>query len=93
MAGPPGGVRNEEESEVSDADEEIEFEIKRLPSARFQAKLHLLRRGRWWPPEAMICASEQEAMGWINGRLAIRGFEEAYDVDRVFRAGTGGNRD
>jgi hypothetical protein len=68
-------------AEVSDVDDEIEFEIQRLPGARFHAKLHLFRRGRWWPSETRICASELEAMRWINGRLAIRGFEEPYDLE------------
>jgi hypothetical protein len=66
--------------EMSDAGDEIEFEVKRLPRPVFQAKLHLFRRGRWWPPEVRICDSELEAMRWINGRLAIRGFEEVYEL-------------
>ena len=67
--------------EVSDAGDEIEFEVKRLPCARFEAKLHVFRGGRWWPSQARICPSELEAMRWINGRLAIRGFEEPYDLE------------
>ena len=67
---------------MSDVDDEIEFEIKRLPSARFEAgKLHVFRRGRWWPSQVRICASEVEAMRWINGRMAIRGFEEPFDLE------------
>ena len=68
-------------AQVSDVDDEIEFEIKRLPSARFEAKLHVFRRGRWWPSQVRICASEVEAMRWINGRMAIRGFEEPFDLE------------
>jgi hypothetical protein len=68
-------------AQVSDVDDEIEFEIKRLPSARFEAKLHVFRRGRWWPSQVRICASELEAMRWINGRMVIRGFEEPFDLE------------
>ena len=67
-------------AQVSDVDDEIEFEIKRLPSGRFEEKLHVFRRGRWRPSEVRICASER-AMRWINGRLAIRGFEEPFDLE------------
>jgi hypothetical protein len=68
-------------AQVSDVDDEVEFEIKRLPNARFEAKLHVFRRGRWWPTQVRICASELEAMRWINGRLVIRGFEEPFDLE------------
>jgi hypothetical protein len=59
--------------------EEIEFEIKRVPRS-FRATVHIFRQGRWWPPDTRICTSEREAMIWINSRLALRRFEEAYDV-------------
>jgi|HubBroStandDraft_6_1064221.scaffolds.fasta_scaffold220183_2 hypothetical protein len=62
--------------------DEIELEIKRLPppGSGVRATVHIFRQGRWWPPDTRICVSERDAMIWINSRLALRGFEEAYDV-------------
>jgi hypothetical protein len=64
---------------MTDGAEEIEHEIEALPSGRFRVTLHIFRRGRWSPPESRICVSEREAMVWINSRLALRGFAEAYE--------------
>jgi hypothetical protein len=75
--------------EVRDEAREIEFEIKRLPSGHFRATLHLFRRGRWWPPETRLCMSEREAMIWINSQLALRGFEDAYEIGKESRKATG----
>jgi hypothetical protein len=60
--------------------DEIEFEIKPLPLPRggFRATVHIFRQGRWWPPDTRLCASELEAMIWINSRMALQGFEQAY---------------
>jgi hypothetical protein len=60
------------------AADEIEFAIKRLPRGAFRATVHIFRGGRWWPPDSKLCVSELEAMRWINSRLALQGFEEAY---------------
>ena len=60
------------------AADEIEFEIKGLLRGGFKATVHVFRGGRWWPPDAKLCVSELEAMRWINARLALSGFEEAY---------------
>ncbi|SEF15441.1 hypothetical protein SAMN05444161_9300 [Rhizobiales bacterium GAS191] len=64
---------------MTDSDEESEFEIKPLLRGGFRAILYTFRRGRWWPPESRICVSEREAMVWINSRLTLRGFAEAYE--------------
>jgi hypothetical protein len=63
---------------MTELGEDIEFEIKPLPSG-FRATLHTFRRGRWSPPDTRICASKREAMVWINSQLALRGFAEAYE--------------
>jgi hypothetical protein len=58
--------------------DEIEIEIKRLPKGAFRATVHTFRGSRWWPPDSKLFVSELEAMRWINSRLALQGFEEAY---------------
>lgn len=67
---------------MSTTADEIEFEITRLPRGGFKATVHIFRGGRWWPPDTKACVSELEAMRWINSRLALCGFEEAYRLDR-----------
>jgi hypothetical protein len=34
-------------------------------------------------PDSRICVSEREAMVWINSRLVLRGFVEAYEWGQV----------
>lgn len=63
---------------MSTAADEIEFKIKRLPRGGFKATVHTFGVGRWWLPYRKLCVSEFEAMRWINSRLVLRGFEEAY---------------
>ena len=60
--------------------DEIEVEIKWLPKGGFRATVHSFRGGRWWPPDSKLFVSELEAMRWINSRLALQGFEEAYPL-------------
>jgi hypothetical protein len=55
--------------EMNTTADDIEFGITRLPRGTFKATVHIFRGGGWWPPEAMR---------WINSRLALCGFEEAY---------------
>jgi hypothetical protein len=64
---------------MTDGAEEIEHEIKSLTGGRFRATLHIFHKGRWSPPESRICVSEREAMVWINSRLTLMGFAEAYE--------------
>jgi hypothetical protein len=40
--------------------------------------MHIFREGRWWPPDSKLFESELEAMRWINLRLALQRFGEAY---------------
>ena len=68
------------DQQVSTTADEIEFEIKRLPRGGSRATVHIFREGRWWPPDTKPCVSELEAMRWINSRLALYGFEEAYRI-------------
>ena len=35
-----------------------------------------------WPPDTKLYVSELEAMRWINSRLALCGFEEAYHLGK-----------
>ena len=64
--------------EVSDDIQDIEFEIRRMSGGRFQALLHIYRPDRGWRVENRTCASEREAMNWIDARLGVRGFHIAY---------------
>ena len=63
---------------MNTTDDDIELGITRLPRGTFKATVHIFRGGGWWPPDAKLCASELETMRWINSRLALCGFEEAY---------------
>jgi hypothetical protein len=67
---------------VSTPADEIEFGITRLPRGGFKATVHIFRGGRWWLPDTKLCVSELEAMRWINSRLALCGFEEAYRIGK-----------
>ena len=42
--------------------------------------MHIFAKGDGGRRTPGIARSEREAMIWINSRLVIRGFEEAYDV-------------
>ena len=44
------------------------------------ARARLLSRR--WPPNSRQFASELEAMRWINSRLVLHGFEEAYRLGK-----------
>jgi hypothetical protein len=68
--------------------DDIEFEIKRLP-AGFRARCTYFAKGDV-PPDTRLCVSEREAMIWINSRLALRGFEEGYDMGEKRRRVMGG---
>jgi hypothetical protein len=68
---------------MSTTADDIEFEIKRLPRGLFRATVHNFRGERWWPADSQLFASEVEAMRWINLRLALNGFEEAYRIGKV----------
>jgi hypothetical protein len=48
--------------ELNTTADDIEFGITRLPRGTFKAAVHIFRGGGWWPPDAMLCASELEAM-------------------------------
>ena len=74
---------------MSIAAEEIEVEIKRLPGARYRAALHSYRGDIWRTPETRLCPSERDALRWVNARMAIRGFAEPYDMERLERLGPG----
>jgi hypothetical protein len=74
----PGRREASEMNEDRTAADAIEFEIKRLPRGGFKTTVHMFRGGRWWPPDGKPFVSELEAMRWINSRMALHGFEEAY---------------
>jgi hypothetical protein len=65
---------------MSGAIGEIEFEIKPASGNRFRATLYTYHPSRKWNAQVRMCVSEREAMRWINARLALRGFAEAYDL-------------
>ena len=68
---------------IEGGSEEAEWEIKPLSDGRFRATFHSHKPlTGWQTPQIRTCQSEIEAMRWINLRLALRGFKEAYNLDR-----------
>src|SRR6516165_3431575 len=69
-----------EVEQMSDDIQDVEFEIRRIAGGRLEAVLHIYRPDRGWRVDKRICVSERQATSWINARLALRGFREAYPM-------------
>lgn len=76
---------------IEEGSEDAEWEIKPLSDGRFRATFHSHKPlTGWQTPQIRTCQSEMEAMRWINLRLALRGFKEAYNLgSSAWRSGPG----